>query len=150
MNLVSEAIALATRAHGDQTDKQGQPYIFHCLRVMLSVEFSYNQIVAVLHDVLEDTNTTVDDLRAIGLNDWHITSLIALTRPDGEPYEDYIERVSQNSTAVAVKIADLRDNLSRIGGIRLSDQERLRPRYEKALRTLEPHRKNIQLALHNL
>jgi GTP diphosphokinase / guanosine-3',5'-bis(diphosphate) 3'-diphosphatase len=137
MNLISEAIAFAVQAHGDQVDKQGSPYIFHCLRVMLAVDHPFEQVVAVLHDVFEDTSATVDDLRLIGCNDGHIAALTALTRSNDEAYSDYIIRLSRNRSATIVKIADLQDNLNRIGGIPLADQERLRPRYQKVLRKLE-------------
>ncbi|MBB5536936.1 HD domain-containing protein [Rhizobium giardinii] len=111
MNL-DNAIKLATEAHAGQVDKGGQPYILHPLRVMLAMAITDERIVAVLHDVVEDTDVSCDDLYWVhGFKPDIVTAIAALTRRNGEDYFDFIRRVAANSIAQAVKIADLRDNL---------------------------------------
>lgn len=136
MATVEAAIALALAAHGEQRDKQDQPYILHLLRVMLAVEETA-RVVAVLHDLLEDTTFSVVHLRIIECSAEEIEAIQLLTRWQGQDYQTYIERLSANPLAATVKRADLRDNLSRIDGIPERDQARLRPRYEQALAFLE-------------
>lgn len=129
MNL-DHAIKLATDAHAGQVDKAGDPYILHPLRVMLAVSTPDERIAAVLHDVVEDTDVTCDDLYWVhGFKSEIVLALAALTRAKGEDYLDFVQRAKTNAIARAVKIADIRDNL-RPGA------EHLRPRYEAALRFL--------------
>lgn len=111
MSDLTIAIRIAAELHRGQVDKAGLPYILHPLRVMLSMDDDLRRIVAVLHDVAEDSE---DGWRAL----------------HDETYEDFILRVSRNPLARQVKIADIRDNL-RPGA------ESLRPRYEAALKVLE-------------
>jgi (p)ppGpp synthase/HD superfamily hydrolase len=138
MSIIERAIGLAAEAHCGQVDKQRKPYIYHLLRVMFAVEENA-RVVAVLHDLLEDTIYTAHDLRSIQCSQEQIDAIRLLTRtraptPTGkEHYQDYIVRLSSNPIAVEVKIADLQDNLSRIDELCTKDQERLRPRYEAAL-----------------
>lgn len=107
---LTEAITIAAQAHDGQTDKAGQPYILHCLRVMLAMNSDTDRIVAVLHDVLEDaTDWQIGDLGDFGPG---VEGAVdALTRRDREDYFHYIDRVAANPIAVRVKLADLRDNL---------------------------------------
>ena len=95
--------------------------------------------MAALHDVLEDSDLTAEDLKAAGLSEVELEAVKLLTRSDDEPYEEYIERIATaegeaGRLARMVKVADLRDNLSRAR----PDLEDLRQRYEKALERLEP------------
>ena len=108
---LEDAIALAAHAHRGQLDKGGQPYILHVLRVMLRQEDETARIVAVLHDVLEDTPLTLADLRTAGYSEQVCASVDCLTRRAGETYEDMIERVATSPLARQVKLADLADNL---------------------------------------
>jgi (p)ppGpp synthase/HD superfamily hydrolase len=108
---LEDAIAYAARAHRGQVDKGGQPYILHALRVMLRQVDDTARIVAVLHDVLEDTPETLDGLRTAGYSEEICAALDCLTRREGEPYEEMIERVAANRLARQVKLADLEDNL---------------------------------------
>jgi (p)ppGpp synthase/HD superfamily hydrolase len=135
---VKQARDLAEKAHDGQYDKQGQPYIEHVLRVMRSVQGDDARVVALLHDILEDTRTDTHDLRSAGCTEKQIEALLLLTRTHvkGETYQGYIRRLSVNPLAVQVKLADLRDNLGRIDGLLPEDQERLRPRYDAALKFL--------------
>ena len=108
---LEDAIALAAHAHRGQVDKGGQPYILHVLRVMLRQAEETARIVAVLHDVLEDTPLTLAGLRAAGYSEQVCAAVDCLTRRAGETYEEMIERVATNPLARHVKLADLADNL---------------------------------------
>lgn len=111
MSTLEKAIALAAKKHAGQLDKAGQPYILHPLRLMLNVEEPEQKIVAVLHDVLEDTDTTVVDLISLGFSQNVIDAVVALTKKQGESRLDAAKRVIKNSLAKAVKLADLADNM---------------------------------------
>jgi hypothetical protein len=108
--MLEAAIRIATEAHAGQRDKSGQPYITHPLRVMARVQEPAAQVVAVLHDVVEDTRTTLDDLRAAGFTDEVLDALRLVTHDKAEPYADYVVRCMANPIARAVKLADLEDN----------------------------------------
>jgi (p)ppGpp synthase/HD superfamily hydrolase len=127
MNTLERAIAIAAKAHEGQTDKGGAPYILHPLRVMMQMRTENEKIVAVLHDVLEDTNATPDDLRAEGFSEPILMALDSVTRRDGEPYEAFIQRAKDNPIGRAVKIADLIDNsdLSRMPIVGQRDRDRV-------------------------
>lgn len=131
--MLNKAIEIATRAHAGQVDKAGEPYILHPLRVMLTRETEQERICAVLHDVIEDTNITFDDLRNEGFSENVITVLDCLTKRDGEDYDAFIDRVLKNETACNVKLADLCDNmnLTRIQNPTEKDKERVQ-KYNKA------------------
>ena len=109
---LEDAIALACRAHLGQIDKNGQPYILHVLRVMLRQQDPAGRIVAALHDVVEDSATTIDDLRIAGYSPEICDAVDALTHRDGESYDDMISRIAPNPLARRVKRADLEDNMS--------------------------------------
>ncbi|MEI4194411.1 phosphohydrolase [Roseovarius sp. E0-M6] len=134
---LERAIEIATAAHRGQTDKAGKPYILHPLRVMLACEGETTQIVAVLHDVIEDTDWTPDALRAAGASDAILAALDTVTRRDHETYSEFIERAARNEIGRTVKIADLHDNLdlSRIANPRARDFARF-DRYRDALERL--------------
>ena len=130
--MLSEAIVFATRAHTKQKDKNNQPYILHPLRVMLACFTERQQIVAILHDVIENTKYTLSDLKSeLGIDGGIYQALYAITRHKAEPYFDYINRVKANDLARKVKIKDLEDNLERPGV-----SEDLRKRYFIALNKL--------------
>lgn len=130
---LAQAIALAALAHDGQTDKAGQPYILHPLRVMFHCQGEDAQICAVLHDVVEDTPWTLEALREAGYAENVLTTLDHLTRRSDESYEQFIERVLTDPLACFVKLADLADNqdLSRLPVVTASDRERLL-RYQRA------------------
>ena len=110
MSTLEIAIKIANNAHAGITDKQGLPYILHPLRVMHDVTSQLSKIVAVLHDVVEDTSVTFTDLVSHGFNEDVITPLKLLTHRRGQSYVDYIVALSENHVAHEVKMADLRDN----------------------------------------
>lgn len=134
MNLLEEAIALAVKAHRGQVDKGGHPYILHPLRLMLQMETENEMVVAVLHDVVEDSETGLDDLRAAGFPEEVISAIECLTKRKGEDYDAFIRRAATNPLARRVKIADLEDNmnLARISEVRSKDLERL-AKYHRSL-----------------
>jgi (p)ppGpp synthase/HD superfamily hydrolase len=108
---LEDAIALAARAHRGQKDRAGEPYVLHVLRVMLRQQDETARIAGVLHDVVEDTPTTLADLRAAGYGEEICDAVDCLTRRSGEPYERMIARVAGNAVARRVKLADLEDNM---------------------------------------
>jgi (p)ppGpp synthase/HD superfamily hydrolase len=108
--LLSRAIGIANTAHRGQVDLAGQPYILHPLRVMLRATTLEEQLVAVLHDVIEDSDWTFDAL-GMYLPDRVVSALDTLTKRKGEPYEAYLERVASDLLALPVKLWDLEDNL---------------------------------------
>jgi hypothetical protein len=107
---LDRALQLAVVAHAGQVDKEQHPYILHALRVMLGVTDPDARIAAVLHDVVEDTPTTLDDLRHAGFSDAVVEAVNCLTRPDNGTYADYVVRCKTNALARQVKLSDLLDN----------------------------------------
>ena len=112
MSTIDKAIELAAKAHAGVKDKQGQPYLLHTIRVMLGGEGETAQIVAVLHDVSEDSDVSLDDIRAAGFSQAVLDALDLVTHRPSQTYSDYVVACKQNQDARQVKIADLRDNSS--------------------------------------
>lgn len=135
---LDDAIALATTAHAGQVDKSGRPYIDHVLRVAGGVRSPDERMTAVLHDVVEDTTLSLDDLQRRGCSDHVVEAIDALTRREGEVAEDYYGRVAANPIALAVKRADLADNSdpSRLAELPGEVAQRLREKYAEANRLL--------------
>ncbi len=110
--LLSKAIIIATSEHMEQTTFNGEPYILHPLHVMNNVKTIKQKIIAILHDVVEDTDMKIEEIRyTFGEEIADAVSL--LTKVEGTKYEDYIEnlKTSNNKDAIAVKIQDLKHNL---------------------------------------
>jgi (p)ppGpp synthase/HD superfamily hydrolase len=118
---------IATKDHQGQLDKADQPYITHPEFVASQVTGDEAKAVAWLHDVVEDTSVTFDDLRAAGLSEAVIAGVAAITKREDEDYETYLERVAANPLAKAVKLADLTHNMdtSRLKTITDKTRERL-------------------------
>lgn len=116
--MLNRALEIARKAHAGQVDKGGDTYIFHPVRVALHCRTEEEKIVALLHDVVEDTDITLDDLRREGFSAEVLDALQCLTKIKGEDYMDFIRRVATNPLATQVKLHDLRDNMdvSRLGG----------------------------------
>jgi (p)ppGpp synthase/HD superfamily hydrolase len=133
MSTLERAISIAAEGHAGQTDKSGAPYILHPLRVMMRVEGDDARIAAVLHDLVEDTHWTFDDLRTEGFDEAVVAALDALTRREGELYMDFCRRAATNELARQVKLADIDDNLDPARVAALPEQNRSLPdRYRKA------------------
>jgi hypothetical protein len=96
---VSDAVRIATDAHDGQLDKSGKPYIGHPVRVMNRVSGERERMAAVLHDVIEDTPVTADDLRAAGCPERIVTAVVALSHLPGEPQAGYLARVAADPIA---------------------------------------------------
>ena len=122
------ALELAVEKHKNQTDKAGNPYILHPLHVMENVNSKEGKIVAILHDIIEDTDITEDYLLKIGLSKRIVDAVVALTRSEDKNYQEYIKNLSSNPLAKEVKLADLEHNmdLKRLPTLEEKDLERNR------------------------
>ena len=134
--LTKKAMKLCFRAHKDQEDKSGLPYVFHPFHLAEQMTDEDTTVVALLHDVVEDSPYTFEDLEAMGYPDRIIDALRLLTHDDDEPYLDYVARIKHDPIAKAVKLADLRHN---------SDITRLETVDEKALHRVEKYKAAIKL-----
>ena len=131
-----KALKLCFEAHKDQVDKSGMPYVFHPFHLAEQMDTEETTVVALLHDLVEDTDYTIADLSAMGFGE-EITDAIALmTHTDGVDYMEYVAAIKMNPIARAVKLADLKHN---------SDLSRLDVIGEKALRRREKYQKAIAL-----
>ena len=136
--LMLRAIDLASTKHLSQTDKAGKPYLGHVARVAYEYcESDEERIVAMLHDLIEDTDVTAEQLRKEGFPDEVVDAVVAITRREGEDYDAYIERVALTPLACQVKIADLRDNMdiTRFDTLTDEDLQRLK-KYHRSWRRL--------------
>jgi (p)ppGpp synthase/HD superfamily hydrolase len=112
MTLIEKSLAIALRAHTGAIDKAGRAYILHPLRIMAKMATDTEMSVALLHDVIEDSDITADDLLAEGIPEQVVTAVLCLTIQADESYQDFVLRASQNPVARKVKIADIEDNLN--------------------------------------
>ena len=110
--LLSKAIELAIEAHAGQLDTHnGRPYIEHPFRVMIAGSTLQEKITGILHDIIEDTDWTLEQLSKEGFPDTIIDAVDAMSRRDNESYDEYLLRLQKNPIAVRVKINDLTDNM---------------------------------------
>lgn len=135
--LVGKAIDISYNAHKGQYDKAGKPYVNHPIFVAGKMKTNEEIIVALLHDVIEDTDLTLECLIEEGYSDEIIQAIDAITKRPDEDYFEYIQRVKKNPLARKIKIEDLNHNmdLSRIKDPTDRDLKRVE-RYEKALEIL--------------
>lgn len=136
--MTKKALKLCFEAHKDQTDKSGMPYVFHPFHLAEQMQDEESTVVALLHDVVEDTDYTLNDLKALGFCDKVIEVIALLTHEPEVSYEDYLRRIKTNELAKTVKYADIKHN---------SDKTRLDPddtraerwekKYKRALEILE-------------
>jgi (p)ppGpp synthase/HD superfamily hydrolase len=137
-DLLEKAIVLATAAHAGQRDRYGRPYLLHPLHLMLQMDTDEERIVAILHDVVEDSETTLEDLSAAGFPPRLVHAVGLLTHDKAtESYGAYIARLKQDPLARRVKLADLKHNmdLRRLPALTEQDLARL-ARYHRAWRDL--------------
>lgn len=134
---LEKALQIAVQAHAGQKDKSGASYIFHPIRLMMRCNNPNAKIVALLHDVVEDTAATFEDLEAAGFSLEVLAALRLLTHADEAPYDEYIGSLMSDPIAVEVKIADLEDNMDirRLSEIDERSAKRLR-KYLVAYRRL--------------
>ena len=132
---LERAIAIAAEAHAGQKDRGGAPYILHPIRLMIQMDSEDAMMAAVLHDVVENSVWTLDDLRKEGYSNEVLNAVDSLTHRDkeGEDYWDYIQRAKSDPIAIKVKLADLEDNLNpdRLNEVTEKDEKRF-DRYRKA------------------
>ena len=135
--MVDLCLEIAVKAHARQADLDGNPVILHPLTVGLAGKTPEEQCAGFLHDVVEDTDYTFDDLLEMGVSAEIVDALRLLTHNDEEPYLDYVRRIAEsgNALALAVKLNDLHHNLER--GRRMGYQ-RLVDKHESALAILAP------------
>ena len=129
---LERALQIAVKAHAGAKDKGGGAYIFHPIRVMMRCRTEEAKIVALLHDVVEDTDVTFDDLIAEGFSESVIAALRLVTHAEKDSYDAYVEKIAANPIAVEVKLADLEDN-SDIRRLKVVDQNSVE-RFGKYLR----------------
>ncbi len=129
-----KALKLCFEAHKDQTDKSGLPYVFHPFHLAEQMETEDTTVVALLHDVVEDTDYTLKDLAEMGFGESVIKALTLLTHDDSVEYMDYVRAIKADPIAKAVKLADLRHNsdLSRMDTV----TEKILARREKYLKAI--------------
>lgn len=136
--LLEKAIAIAVRAHAGHVDRYGQPYILHPLHLMMQMDSPAARMVAVLHDVVEDTEVTLADLQAAGFPA-EVLEAVSLLTHDREqvPYEAYVAGIKPHPLARKVKLADLQHNMDirRLPHLEPKDLERLQ-KYHRAWLTL--------------
>lgn len=134
--LIYEAIRLANEVHKLQTDKGGSPYILHPMRVAARLSDVNAQVVAILHDVVEDGSITLEQLTQAFPAEV-VAGVDGMTRREGETYEQFIARCNENPLSREVKKSDIQDNLNvtRLGEVSPKDAERLN-RYVQALKVL--------------
>ena len=139
-DITKKALKLCFEAHKEQADKSGLPYVFHPFHLAEQMESEETTVVALLHDVVEDTNYTIEDLTAMGF-DKAVTDAIALmTHADGVDYMDYVRAIKENPIAKAVKLADLTHN---------SELSRLDIIDEKALQRVKKYKEAIKILSEN-
>ena len=133
-----KALKLCFEAHKDQVDKSGLPYVFHPFHLAEQMQDENTTIVALLHDVVEDTDYTLDDLRAMGFGDEVMEALSYMTHDPAVPYMEYVAKIRENDIARRVKLADLRHNsdITRLDSIGQRALDRV-AKYAQAIRLLE-------------
>lgn len=136
--MTKKALKLCFEAHKEQIDKSGMPYVFHPFHLAEQMQDEESTIVALLHDVIEDTDYTLDDLRKMGFCDSILAAIHLMTHEAGVPYMDYVKKIKANPIAKTVKLADLRHNsdMTRLEVITPRDQERVE-KYLAAIKLLE-------------
>lgn len=144
---LEKAIAIAAKAHEGQVDKAGVPYIIHPLRVMLRVTSIEARIAAVLHDVVEDSDVSLDMLRSEGFSESVLSAIESLTKRPGEEYDAFIQRAAADPVGREVKLADLAENsdLSRISTPTDKDRKRVE-KYRRAIDKIN----SLSVEKHNL
>jgi len=133
MSTLERAIAIAAEAHAGQKNKDGDPYILHPVRVMMRQDGLDARMAGILHDVVEDSPWTIEQLRAEGFSEEVLAAVDSMTHRDDEDYFDYVKRAGANPISRRVKLADLEDNMNimRLAEVRDKDLERMR-KYHKA------------------
>ncbi len=135
--MTKRALKLSFEAHKDQTDKSGMPYVYHPYHIAEQMKDENTTVVALLHDVAEDTDYTIEDIRNMGFNDEVCEALRLMKHEDNVPYMEYIDGIKGNAIARAVKLADLEHNsdLTRLDAVNDAARKRTE-KYAKAINVL--------------
>ena len=133
-DLTKKALKISFDAHKNQVDKSGMPYVYHPFHLAEQMDDEISTCVALLHDVVEDTDTTLDELKSDGFPDEVIEALSLMTHNDDVPYLDYVRAMKDNPIARKVKLADLAHN---------SDLSRLEIVDDKALERVNKYKQAI-------
>lgn len=138
MDLIEKSLSIALKAYAGQKDKAGKTYILHPIRIMAKMETIEEMAVALLHDVIEDSEVTVKELLKQGIPAKVVKAVQTLTKIEGENYDQFIDRVLKNKLAAKVKKADIEDNINvlRLKSVSSKDLERI-AKYHKAWKKLE-------------
>ncbi len=136
--MTQEAMKICFEVHIEQKDKSGIPYVFHPIHLAEQMETEETIIVALLHDVVEDSDYSIEDLRKKGFSDAVLEAISLMTHADGVNYMDYVRPIKNNPIARVVKLADLRHN-SDLTRLEVVDEKALerRNRYQEAIAFLE-------------
>lgn len=137
-DLTKKALKISFNAHKNKVDKSGMPYVFHPFHLAEQMDDEYSVCVALLHDVVEDTDITVEELITKGFPKEVINAIELMTHSDSVPYLDYVKAIKNNPIACKVKLADLEhnSNLSRLDKIDDKALERV-AKYKKAIEILQ-------------
>lgn len=135
--LTKKAMKIAFKAHRDQVDKSGMPYIYHPIHLAEQMKDEKTTCVALLHDVMEDTDITFEQLAAEGFSDNILEALKLMTHDEAVPYMEYVKNIKNNPIAKTVKLADLKHNsdLTRLDTVDEIDLKRVK-KYEEAIELL--------------
>ena len=135
--LLEKAIEIALIAHRGKVDKGGLPYILHPLRVMQGVDTIEEKIVAILHDVVEDSDKNIQDLKEENFSERILKAVALLTKNENQSYEDYIGAIKKNTLASKVKMADLKDNMNKMRLLKFTERDKARlKKYKDAYKML--------------
>lgn len=137
-DMTKKALKSCFEAHKEQLDKSGMPYVFHPFHIADQMPDEDCTVVALLHDVMEDTEYGVEDLRVLGFSEAVLTALLLMTHDDDTPYLNYVAALKSNPIARTVKLADLKHNsdLTRLSIVTDKDVQRVE-KYNKAIQLLE-------------
>jgi len=143
MKLIEKSLNIALRAYAGKTDKAGREYIHHPLRIMAKMETDEEMSVALLHDVIEDSDITAQQLLAEGVPAEVVDAVVCLTKNEGEGYQEFIARAKKNALSKKVKIADIEDNINVLRLTSLDDTAYARiKKYHIAWQYLKDENKN--------
>lgn len=136
-DLTKKAMKLCFEKHRNQVDKCGMPYLFHPFHVAESMPDEYTTCVALLHDIVEDTDVTLDQLRCEGFPDEVVDAVKLMTHDPNVPYLEYVKGIKKNSIAKIVKLSDLKHNsdLTRLDSVTETDLKRVE-KYKEAIAIL--------------
>jgi len=138
MKLIEKSLSIALRAYAGKTDKAGREYILHPLRLMAKMKTDLEMSAALLHDVIEDSDITAEQLLAEGIPAEVVEAVQYLSKNENEDYQDFVARAKKNAIAAKVKAADIEDNIDvlRLSSLDENDLARIK-KYHAAWRLLQ-------------